>query len=173
QRLQRLRREGDDLAVLGGGGKDDVDATRRGAYLEVRDQRRALLGPELCEAARRNRHEGWGQVGKPASEIDDERLKRAGELLRDRAPLGRLDRAQVLIQQEAFRVVRRQEQRLAQSPGAEDDDDVTRFHARRPGDERVAAIESPVGRFALRLAQGAVLLTPARERGQPQPPRDD
>src|SRR5687768_4691419 len=34
-------------------------------------------------------------------------------------------------------------------------------------------VESPVRRLALRLAQGAMLLFPARERRQPQPARND
>src|SRR5205814_526569 len=86
---------------------------------------------------------------------------------------GGFDGAQILIEQEYFRIVRCEKQRFPQRGRAEDHHHVAGLDALGPRCDRMAAIESPVRRLALRFSQCPMLLAPAREGRQAQAPRDD
>src|SRR5260370_14343164 len=69
--------------------------------------------------------------------------------------------------------MRGEEQGFRECGRAEGEDDVAGLEARRPGHDRVRAVESPVRGLALRFPKGTMLLPPAWERRQAQPLRDD
>src|SRR2546429_7286204 len=93
--------------------------------------------------------------------------------LGDGPALGALDRGQVLVEQEHLRVVGGDEQGDGQRRRADHDTDVAGLEATHRAHQRSVRFQAPVRGCPLCGPQGAVLLAPARERGEPQPPDDD
>src|SRR5436305_1083068 len=150
-----------------------MDAPRPRTCFQVRDDGAPVAGTRWGERRRVEDDEARRYVGQPTAPVDYEGLKPARELLRDGTALGGFDRAEVLIEQEHFGVVRREVQRCRQGRRAQDQGEVAGLEPRRAAHERAVGLEAPVRRLALGGAQRAVLRAPAGERRQPEPPRDD
>src|SRR6266516_3534512 len=106
-------------------------------------------------------------------QLGDQRLEPAGELLGDGPALRPFNGPEIVVYEEDLGVVRRDKQGGRERGRADHDGQVTGLEAAHRAHERAIRLEAPVRRGALRGAQGAVLLAPAGERRQPQPPGDD
>src|SRR5438874_5889576 len=154
-------------------GEDHVDTAGAGAHLQPCQQGLAVARARRREGGGIDDRQARSHIGEPAAEGDDERLEPAGQLLGDGPALGRLDGAQVVVDQEYLGVVRRDEQRGGERGRADHNGEVAGLEAAHRADERAIRFEAPMRRGALRGAQRAVLLAPAGERRQPQPPGDE
>src|SRR5213593_4065769 len=170
--LQRLRGERDHLTYRGTG-EDHVHPPGPGAQLQLGEQRMPVACTRGSEGRGIDDHQAGRYVGEPAAERDDERLEPAGELLSDRPALRAFDRPEVVIHEKHLGVVRRDEEGRRERRGADYDSQVAGLESAHRAHERAVRFEAPMGRGALRGAQGAVLLAPAREGRQAQPPGDD
>src|SRR6266571_3646700 len=160
--LQRFRGERDHLGCRGAG-EDHVHAAGAGATLQLGEQRVAVARTRRREGGGIDDHQARRHVREPAAEGDDQRLEPAGELLGDGPALRPFNGPEIVVYEEDLGVVRRDKQ------GGR----VTGLEAAHRAHERAIRLDAPVRRGALRGAQGAVLLAPAGERRQPQPPGDD
>src|SRR6266550_84600 len=144
-----------------------------GASLQLAQQRVAVAGARQRQGGGIDDHQARRHVREPAAEGDDQRLEPAGELLAHGSALRPFDGPEVVIHEEDLGVVGRDEQGGGERGGADHDGQVAGLEAAHRADQRAIRFEPPMRRRALRGAQGAVLLAPARERRQAQPPRDD
>src|SRR5207253_2158813 len=97
--LQGLGGERDHLARCRAG-EDHVDTAGAGAHLQLCEQRLAVARARRREGGGIDDRQARSHIGEPAAEGDDERLEPAGQLLGDGPALGRLDGAQVVLDQQ-------------------------------------------------------------------------
>src|SRR6266550_6304772 len=170
--LQRLGGEWDDLARRGAR-EDHVNAAGTSAQLQLGEQCVTVARARRRERRGIDDHQARRHVGKPAAERDHERLEPPRELLGDGPAFRAFDGPEVVIDEENLGVVRRDEQRGGKGGGADHEGQVAGLEAAHRADERAIRFEAPVRGGALRRAQRAMLLAPARERREAQPPGDD